>query len=271
MPSFVTKFALSALGTALAKEYLANTVGVYSEVAATYARYINRENIAERELMRVFRSGDFGKEISDIVVEGSKKNDTIISQVFREGGNAGYTAMRVDSLFGASFREGFKYLQEYNSFLLSETTSDLGGAIMGRVASGFAADEHPFSIARDILSSGVDLPAKAGFTSRQRAFMIARTETARAWTQGAAQSYANMGVTLYNHVTAGDDDVCGDCISLEEGNPHSLQDIFIPVHPNCRCAMAPVVPDNLEFNDNGEVINLTPVEMDFPDFDSEWE
>ena len=49
-------------------------------------------------------------------------------------------------------------------------------------------------------------------SARQRAMMIARTETARAMTQGRLQSYANYGVHEVKILTAGDENVCPVCL-----------------------------------------------------------
>jgi SPP1 gp7 family putative phage head morphogenesis protein len=45
--------------------------------------------------------------------------------------------------------------------------------------------------------------------------------------------------------TAGDDRVCEECESME-GKIMDIDDAhgMIPVHPNCRCAFIPYIPEN---------------------------
>ena len=46
---------------------------------------------------------------------------------------------------------------------------------------------------------------------------------------------------LVRILTAGDDDVCDECDAYAEDGPYDLDDVEIPLHPNCRCS---VVPDD---------------------------
>lgn len=80
----------------------------------------------------------------------------------------------------------------------------------------------------------------ASKTQTRRLNTIARTETARAQSAGYAQSMKEMGVEqLELSATTG---ACRTCAAMN-GNKYDIDKAgaIIPVHPNCRCAMLPVV------------------------------
>ena len=82
-----------------------------------------------------------------------------------------------------------------------------------------------------------------------RARTIARTELTAAYAESSLNSYAEAGVegvrVEVEFATADDDSVCPECEELE-GNEYDLQEArgLLPVHPNCRCALIPVLPDD---------------------------
>lgn len=99
--------------------------------------------------------------------------------------------------------------------------------------------------------SNDDLSAKIaesyGF-SKERATVVARTETNRASNEGALESYKASGVVAKKSwITAQDDRVSEECEANGEAGEIGLDDNFPsgdpcpPVHPNCRCAIVPVV------------------------------
>lgn len=84
--------------------------------------------------------------------------------------------------------------------------------------------------------------------SDERADMIARTETARADVQGNIEGFKASGVVESKQwLTA--PDCCDECQEID-GETVALDDNFStgddgpPLHPNCRCAVLPVVTDS---------------------------
>jgi SPP1 gp7 family putative phage head morphogenesis protein len=81
-----------------------------------------------------------------------------------------------------------------------------------------------------------------------RARVIARTETIHAHAEASLNSYREAGIegvsAEVEFLTAQDEQVCPECEALE-GRIFSLAEAegIIPVHPNCRCAWAPHVPN----------------------------
>lgn len=88
--------------------------------------------------------------------------------------------------------------------------------------------------------------------TRTRGELIARTEVIRAWNESALNRYQEFGIpgvtAQVEFATAGDDRVCATCARLN-GKMYTLEEArgVIPVHPNCRCAWLPVIP-NLSVN-----------------------
>lgn len=109
--------------------------------------------------------------------------------------------------------------------IAGSTLDRLGGQLAAGVARGSSVD----TLARS-LSSLVDDPA--------RAFMIADTECARAVTESTLAGYADAGVEAFTWVAS--PGACPECEAMAEDSPHPLGDERPPLHPLCRCAVAPV-------------------------------
>ena len=75
-----------------------------------------------------------------------------------------------------------------------------------------------------------------------RATVIARTETMRALNTAAEDRYRREGVERVEWIAALDDRVCEECSDLH-GQIFDMGNIpDLPVHPNCRCTIAAVLP-----------------------------
>ena len=98
-----------------------------------------------------------------------------------------------------------------------------------RIAAGVAAGDSVDSIA-----SGLG----AYVADPDRAEMIAHTETARAMTAATLDTYAANGVGQWDWLLS--PDACPECEEQRDANPHRPGDEQPPLHPRCRCAIAPV-------------------------------
>jgi SPP1 gp7 family putative phage head morphogenesis protein len=120
---------------------------------------------------------------------------------------------------------------------LSETSADDIRALIGRQA------EEGWSISRltdEILKQGE-------IQSADRAEMIARTETAAAYSKGSLLAYKQSGVVeAVEWLAEMDDRTSPECRALH-GKRRALDDAFEdgtshpPRHPRCRCALVPIV------------------------------
>lgn len=134
---------------------------------------------------------------------------------------------------------------------IEENTRDmLRDTVAQAVEEGWSADELATEIA-----------ASVGF-SDDRATAIARTEIVAANNQGNLAAYKDaeaQGITVQKEwLTAGDDLVSEECQANEDQGPIPVDDDFDsgddspPLHPNCRCTIAPVLGDEADNQDQEE-------------------
>jgi SPP1 gp7 family putative phage head morphogenesis protein len=122
----------------------------------------------------------------------------------------------------------------------------LGTALADAIALGLSGRR-----AAKLIQDSVSDPA--------RALTIAITETNRAISRATIERYQQFGLEQMEWVTS---DPCDKCV-LNEGKVVNVGATFPsgdtqpPVHPNCRCALLPVVPD---FEPTGEINDIIPVE-----------
>jgi SPP1 gp7 family putative phage head morphogenesis protein len=134
-------------------------------------------------------------------------------------------------------RIGVIYTRTYND--LEGITATMDAQISRTLAEGLSLGQNPVTIARDI-SNRIEA------IGIHRATVLARTEVIRAHHMASIQAYRNFGVegvkVNAEWITAGDSRVCELCAPLN-GKVFKLNEIEgkIPVHPQCRCAVLPVV------------------------------
>lgn len=87
--------------------------------------------------------------------------------------------------------------------------------------------------------------------SISKSITIARTETLAAGNAAAKERYKGFGVEMVEWVASLDDSVCEECES-EHGNVYPIDDApDLPVHPNCRCTLVPVIADGADTEEYG--------------------
>lgn len=77
--------------------------------------------------------------------------------------------------------------------------------------------------------------------AKSKAVTIARTETLRAGNTATLERYARAGVQKVEWLSAQDDRMCEECESLH-GTVYDIgEEPDLPVHPNCRCTVVPII------------------------------
>lgn len=123
---------------------------------------------------------------------------------------------------------------------LKGITKQMAQVMSRSLAESLAEGRGPMQTAR-ILMTRTDIPLA-------RARMVARTETIRAYTQASINTYRQAGMEGVEVVAEWsameDDKVCEQCQELD-GKRMTLEAAgkLIPRHPNCRCALLPVVDE----------------------------
>lgn len=127
---------------------------------------------------------------------------------------------------------------------LKGITKQMAQVMSRSLAESLAEGRGPMQTAR-ILMTRMDIPLA-------RARMVARTETIRAYTQASINTYRQAGLEGVEVVAEWsameDDKVCEQCQELD-GKRMTLEAAskLIPRHPNCRCALLPVVDEGKGF------------------------
>ena len=128
-------------------------------------------------------------------------------------------------------RVAIEAVVERNIAALYKVSDDTAAAIKQVVSDGILRGEGYKAIQYDVL----DRVDKIGV---HRARLVARSETQAAYHAASTQRYKSVGVAQVEWYTAGDERVCPEC-DVRDGQIYSLDDITIPLHPDCRCDKLP--------------------------------
>lgn len=118
----------------------------------------------------------------------------------------------------------------------------IGTALATGLEKGFTAKETA-----KMIDAIIDDP--------QQALMIAQTETSRAMSVAARDSYEKAGIEQVEWLVA---EGCDECQENADASPIGIGDTFPtgdtepPAHPNCMCALAPYFDTTSGGNDSGE-------------------
>lgn len=135
---------------------------------------------------------------------------------------------------------GLIYTRAYTD--LEGITDAMDQQISRVLAKGLAEGAGPMELADDL----ADRVEAVGVS---RARVLARTETIAAHAEATLNTYDEAGLegvqVMAEFATADDDQVCPECQALEKLGAVPIDEArgVIPVHPNCRCAWLPIVPD----------------------------
>lgn len=204
--------------------------------------------------------------------QGVKTIKPAAVSIMQSGGNAAYKQLAIAGSFDVVNIEAVKTVNKFCSKLVTSVTAKTKKGINLYIKHGIKEGYSMAKIARDLRQSGIvgltgnqtqsiinyrnllqvkrpDLNAlqvdKATLkytnkTHRRRMKTIARTETANAQNIGYCQGLEQVGVEeaeLRNGTNP-----CDDCIALNRNRyPIAEAGDIITVHPNCTCAMLPVI------------------------------
>ena len=114
------------------------------------------------------------------------------------------------------------------------TYGRLGSVLANTVGEGLSAKQTARAIVGEL-------------TNPSRALMIALTETRRAVSVASMDSYRQAGVEKVEWLIAASENLCDKCSSNASAGPIPFNTAFPsgatepPAHPNCRCAISPVL------------------------------
>ncbi len=193
--------------------------------------------------------------------------------IVQSGGNEAYKTLKVGAQFDILNEEAVKAANKFTADLVRDVNKGTKQGIRTAVSAGIKEGKSMDRIAREIKplvgltanqaasvkgfrniisnkekypnlsSEQVDKKVQryADKTHRRRIQSIARTETARAQNIGYAMGMENIGI-MELEFSISPAEACPICESLDETRyPVKEARGIIPVHPNCRCAMLPVI------------------------------
>ena len=165
----------------------------------------------------------------------------------------GHTQAGIPIAFeGPPMEAAIKWAQQHSAKLVTRLDAETKDRLAKVISDGIANKRGPGGLATDIKRElgwmGRGKPsAIKGLTQQGRAYMIARTETASALSQGSLDAMNDMGIEGKEWVTSGDDLVSDECQANEDQGVIAVNQAFVsgamapPQHPACRCALAPVM------------------------------
>lgn len=232
-------------------EYLKSLSTGLDRQIETVAEYLGSEEFAElqgmnqRQIDAFFRNSGIRQKLNDLIEYNASDSEQFIRQFYKIGSELGYEDIGGILAYTQADRIALYNLTQYNFGLVTNLNSELRDGIREVIFNAVAAGDGYQTTMRNLMELPLT-PINNNISVRTRAEMIARTEHARAVNTGTLQAYVNYGVKQVEIVTSKDGLVCDDCLEIEDNNPHDVFEAqsLLPMHPNCRCAFAPVVTDD---------------------------
>jgi len=249
---------------------------VFQESVQKWMAFTNKK--IQEDLKNVFKK-DIAAEVIDwqfLQKEGEKTMKPAVLRVMQSGGDAAYATLKIEGSFDLLNPKSVEAANKFTAKLVTEVNDQTQKGIRIYIADGVKQgksipkigrelrpiiglterqsqsivnyrkslsnkDKFPNLTAKDIDKRANRRAAKA---HRQRTESIARTETARAQNIGYSQGMEELGVKELEFSIFDDAETSSECRGLNENRfPPSEAAGIIPVHPNCRCVMLPVIED----------------------------
>lgn len=232
-------------------EYLKSLTTGLDRQIETVSEYLGSEEFAQlqrmnqREIDAFFRNSGIQGKLNDLIEYNASDSEQFIRQFYKIGSELGYENIGGVLAYTQADRIALYTLTNYNFDLVTNLNTELRDGIREVIFNAVASGEGYQTTMRKLMELPLT-PINNNISVRTRAEMIARTEHARAVNTGTLQAYVNYGVKQVEIITAQDGLVCDDCLEIEDNNPHNVYEAqeLLPMHPNCRCAFAPVVTDD---------------------------
>lgn len=156
-----------------------------------------------------------------------------IPEAYRAGATFGNTQLVMPAPARLDELTRIGVLVEKNKTIFSGISEDMSSKTLRVISNGLIEEKPVYQIADEI-----DAILEIGIN---RATAMARTEIMYAVNTGAVDRYVAAGVEEVEWVAAMDDQMCEDCEDLDGKTWPIGEAPACPAHPNCRCALVPVV------------------------------
>ncbi len=225
------------------------------------------------DLTKKYVSKDITSELTDwsfIEKKGIEGIKPVTLEIIRTGGEGAFKIMQLEGVFDIVNVRAVSAAEKITATMVKEVTAETKKGIRLFIKNGVQEGKSMPKIAKElrphvgltekqtqsVINFSKNLAVKhpemsaekirqktqvySGKVHRRRMEMIARTETARAQSEGILMVYADENVKQVEFSAY--PDACEICTPLD-GNKYNVGRAsgVIPVHPHCRCAWLPVV------------------------------
>jgi SPP1 gp7 family putative phage head morphogenesis protein len=187
---------------------------------------------------------EFDKQLKEtmdreVVLKTRDEVAKMIEQAARSGGIRAGDFLKTSGLVGVvgipTDELAIKVLVDRAGSKITGMTDEMRKKIVDVVSDGMLKGKSPEDIAK-MIDEEVD-------SGKDRARMIARTESMYAFNTAAKLQYEKFNVQKVRWLTAYDDRTCAECASLD-GKEFDIDEVpDCPAHPNCRCVLLPVIEE----------------------------
>ena len=194
-----------------------------------------------------------------------------LSKFYKVGSRLGHNQLRMPQTYTSEDQEALSILTDYVGDTIYSVNVDSCLNIKDILMAGALGAIALSSLSKKILESPYTVTPRSGATVDTRCTMITTTEYGRAVNTGLLQAYVNDGCYKVDIVTAGDDNVCDDCLEIEKNNPYTIEEAMglLPVHSRCRCSYSRASHDLIDPElMKGFVVNLTDNDYSLKDTSS---
>lgn len=194
----------------------------------------------------------------------------IVKSIYTKNKVRKLAGFKMNNIMDAADKHALRFLQNYNFDQVMNLHWDLRGQIRQTIWKGVLEGKTPRSIGlslTNVINDPLPVIDKATgkvrmlLSARERALLIARTETMRAVNQGSLIAFQQFGVDSVSIQNVSDGRLCNYCASIGRGGPYGLDNVpYLPAHPRCRCRYQlvhlPGMPHNLVYREPESYINL---------------
>jgi hypothetical protein len=222
--------------------------------------YLNSDSFKRLSFYELQEKEDFFKRIShqcDLLVNSKAENvKEFMDNFYQLGAIFGVEDIEVKFGYTPADEQAFFFINQYAFEKVKGLSQDVTRGLRETIWRGVAEGQPTDVIAKAITKLPLTpLPDKK-LTPRQRAQMIAHTESSRALNTGKLQSWANYGIEKVKVPGIGDGLECKVCLEIVDNSPYTLKEAqaLLPAHPNCRHTYAPwTILDDPEAQDIGDL------------------
>lgn len=172
--------------------------------------------------------------------EGPRQVASLLEQLEERPGALGLAATVNVEAVSAQVANSTQRLARYST----EAVERINQAVIDGLARGSGVREVSRDLKRAIIAPSSLRPGERIPTGKSgglafRAETIARTELVSSLEEARESAMRDADVNMVLWVATDDDRTCQYCAG-RDGNVYRLRDVWLPAHPRCRCATAPV-------------------------------